>query len=344
MDSQKTLSFNCERKFGVETEICDFSHRDFKKHPLERGELPDGIDHIACLLGETLKTQIQTNKWHYTHNNEAWVLKPDSSCGIEICSPVFRGWHGLEKTCLATYALSQDKRVSVDDRCGLHVHADVSDCTPEQIASILAYWIKCESVFLDCVPPNRKKNRYCQQIGLSPLFDIESPINHQSIVKKLGDVKYFTVNSYHMNRGNRQTLEWRIIEGKGCLDPYLVKNWVRLVVHFVDQAKARGLPKQYIAGDPWSSLCWLDPMDVMDFLGFFGPISKGLEETRNWFLARLASYLPNPCVGIFSPEARSVSKKQIDEIIARLGIGGNIATILNPPDMKAVLFNSETRV
>ena len=344
MDTPKTLSFNCDRKFGVEMEVCDFKHRDFKTYPLDKGELPEGMAEIACLLGEKLKTQVQTNKWHYTHNNESWVLKPDSSCGIEICAPVYRGWNGLEKVCIATRELANDKRITVDDRCGLHVHVDVSDCSSTQINNILAYWIKCESVFLDSVPPNRKKNRYCQQIGISPLFDVESEISGL-LVQQLGQVKYYTINSYHMQRGDRNTLEWRIMEGPGCLDPYLVKNWVRLVVYFVECAKRRPTPKKYIAGDPWTSLCWLDPMDVMEFLGFFGPISKGLEEVRDWFVARIhANLFQHKMMGVWSPECRAVAKKQLDEIVGRLGISDKICNILHPIDMEKALFDPERRV
>ena len=154
---------------------------------------------------------------------------------------------------------------------------------------VMAYWIKCESVFLDSVPVNRKRNRYCQCIGLCDLFDHNTQYGPKDIVRSLGQQKYYTVNTYHLCQNRRPTVEFRIVESEGCLDPYLVKNWIRLLIHFVEVAKRHQMPRPYVQGDKWSSLLWLDPEDVMGFLGFNGgyELSRGMEQTRNWFLARL---------------------------------------------------------
>ena len=55
-------------------------------------------------------------------------------------------------------------------------------------------------------------------------------------------------------------------------------------------ALKRPFPGDYTFGNPWSGFCWLDPDDVFKVLGFDPAeydISPGLEQTRNWFMARL---------------------------------------------------------
>ena len=49
-------------------------------------------------------------------------------------------------------------------------------------------------------------------------------------------------------------------------------------------------PEAFKEGDPWSGFCWLDPQDVFKVLGFDPTeyeLSPGLQQTRNWFMARL---------------------------------------------------------
>src|SRR5690606_32495674 len=155
--------------------------------PLSKGELPEGIDYVAQKLLATLDNEedVEIRKWQLTHNNEAWVVKPDSSCGMEVCSPPAKGWRGLKELLKAVSAISEDKNILVDNRCSLHVHIEVADLTQDQLCSFLAHYIKSEMVFLDSVPPDRKRNRYCQCIGISDVFQVNEPFNANTLCKKL---------------------------------------------------------------------------------------------------------------------------------------------------------------
>jgi hypothetical protein len=338
------IRFVYNRRFGAEFEINAFDGRDFKKNPLDAhaGEMPKGSDHVAKLVRDNVEGEnVEITKWGYNHGNNYWVIKPDSSCGIEICAPVYKGWTGIKKVCRVIQALKNDKQIKIDNRCSFHVHLDMSDCDMDNIGKVVAYWIKCESVFLDSVPPKRKRNKYCQQIGISDLFSHDYNIVARDLIMRLGKNKYYTINTYHLAAGRRQTIEFRIIEGEGCTDPYLVKNWVRLLIHFVERALGSPWPRQYSAGDPWSGLCWLDPIDVMKFLGFDGSyvLSQGMEQTRNWFLARLKTNAPQTGLsGIWSDKARKISIAQIDDLVAKVGIDCNKSL---SPDNPEIVFSNE---
>lgn len=347
MDSVKPLSFKYERAYGAEIELNSFDNRDFKTNPLKGDELPEGIYDLADEVREKLGFPTSVHGWQATHNNKDWRFKPDSSCGIEICSPVLRGWNGLKEICQVVDLISSHPRVLLDDRCSFHVHIDLSDCNHDVIAKILAYWVKCESVFLDSVPSKRKRNRYCQQIGISSLFEHDKNYSSDDIIHRLGSVKYYTVNCYHYAKGSRTTIEFRIAEGEGCRDSVMAKNWIRLLVHFVEMAKQRPWPAKYSPSDPWSSLLWLDPEEVMELLGFDGsyPLSKGLEQTRNWFLARLHKNSANTGMGgIWSEQARQIAKNQVERIVNKLGIEQQIDELLIPSDKAKAVYDPDFKI
>src|ERR1017187_5174505 len=96
-------------------------------------------------------------------------------------------------------------------------------------------------------PDIRKKNRYCQNMGMTSLFEHNQNYSPLTMIEKVGEVKYFSLNTNQLRRtgGKRRTVEFRIIEGQGCKDPYLMKNWIRLILHFVEMVKQLPYPSPY---------------------------------------------------------------------------------------------------
>lgn len=325
MDSVKILSFTYARRYGVEMEVNSFDKRDFKLFPLNKeiGEKPKGIDEIAYLIKEKLGETVHVKGWQYTNDNNHWEIKPDSSCGMELCSPVSKGWTGLKKICEVAEVIKNDHRISADDRCSLHVHVEMPEHR-EIVSKVLYYWIKCESVFLDSVPYNRKTNRYCQCIGMNDFLEHDTDLKSFDIIKKLGIKKYHSINSYHMLKQNRNTIEFRVAEAAACTNPFLVKNWIRLLLHFVERASKANPVENYKPGNPWTGLCWLDPVDTMKLLGFTEEyeLSKGLKQTRDWFVARLYRNILNPQEKsvFWSQKVRKVSFAQIESLMERFSI------------------------
>ena len=327
--SDDYLGFDYSRRFGVEIELNSL---DGRSRPLVRGN-PVGSDYVANLISRSLSKTVEIAKWHHTHNNEFWIVKPDSSCGIEVCSPVSKGWKGLKDICRVVEGFSNDELIVADERCSLHVHVEVADLSERELASVLYYWIKCEPVFLDSVPHERKSNRYCQFIGLTDLIEHDAEMSPSLLISRLGNVKYYSLNTYHLKKGKRETIEFRIIGNSGCLDPFLIKNWVRLIVHFINVTSKMGIPGHYVEGDPWSSFLWLDAKDVFRLLGFWDSnktLTEGVKQTRDWFLARLkknGSLLD--CDGFWSTQSRFVSNSQVSEMFLILGLG-EINKLLSP--------------
>lgn len=314
------LSFNSNRRFGIEIELNAF---DKRSRPLE-GKRVAGIETIAREVGKFCEQGVEIREYEHTQKNDKWVVKPDSSCGLEVVTPPTKGWRGLLGAVRVVEGLSKNPQVEADHRCSVHIHVEVADLTDEQLASVICHYIKCEPVFMDSVPPERKRNRYCQYIGLSNKFQHNTMLPPAKWTEEIGDVKYYSLNCNQMRKamaqGNndRKTVEFRIGEAAGCKNPFFIKNWVRLLIHFIEMCKMRPIPHEYEEGKPplTNGLLWLDPEDVLTVLGFAPgqyELSNGLTQLRNWFLARLQKHMtPHPKSGL----PRSVAYKQLQEIIA----------------------------
>ena len=128
MDQDIPQSFkDYYRRFGVEIEINATDGRS--RPPGEK--LPEGIFYVSQMLASNLNCRVDVAKWHHTHHNQSWIVKPDSSCGMEICSPVSKGTSGLEVICNVVDLLKLDPIVQADERCSLHVHVEVSDLSSD---------------------------------------------------------------------------------------------------------------------------------------------------------------------------------------------------------------------
>ncbi len=298
------------RKFGVEIELNSFDQRDFKKFPLGKNEHPVGIDYIESLI-KKLNLPVRIESWQNTHNNFEWICKSDSSCGIEICSPVC---DSVDPVIKVIQSLSCDSNIKIDKRCSFHVHFDVSDCVsknghyPEveksiDLASILAWWVKCESVFFDSVPEHRKLNKYCQPVGISDIFDCEEEVNCCSVIKKLGASKYYSCNVFHFLKGSRSSIEFRICDEEACLNFDIAQNWIFLLDHFIKCSINKKLPNSYR---------WLDLLDVFDFLEF----NKNLD-LRNWFLKRILKNVKSNSI-YWNDNMRKNTLNQIETILKDL--------------------------
>lgn len=358
------IAFTSGRRFGVELEVNSFDGKDRPPN----NEQPKGIDVIAAKVAAICPSEgCEIRAYEHTNNNRCWVAKPDSSCGMEICSPPKKGWVGLSSILEVVKAFQDDPKIKADHRCSVHVHIEVADLTPEQVAAVVAWWVKCEPVLIDAMPLSRKRNRYCQLIGMSNSFQHDGNYTPEELISRVGDVKYYSMNTASYCAGRRKSLEFRTIEGDGCKDAYLVKQWVRFLVHFIEMAASTGLPSQYKEPKseeekqnitPWQGLAWLDPIHVLTFLGFNNvpceipklrsireyTWSNGMSQTRNWFLARLVRFMSKHKPG----GMRYYASKQLEGILERerlLGNEINPAIHLSPSELlEEKLFGDNFRI
>ena len=304
----KPVSCNNLRRFGIELELNAF---DLRNRPLgyEFGNLPEGIHYIANLVQKTVKDKVFIQKWQNNHNNDCWILKPDSSCGIEICTPVLKGRKGIKKVCSVVNSFSKDAKIIADSRCSFHVHVDVNDLSKDEIATILTWWVKCEYVFMDLVPSKRKRNKYCQMLSFSSIFEDcgNNMLTTPYLISRLGEHKYYTLNTYHMANKKRNTIEFRIMDESCCLNYFDAKNYILLLLHFVRRSLESGMPKPYKLSDSSSGYCWLNFDEFIKFLQFEDDdkLSNGMKEVKLWLYIRVQQNILKDTLGIFDISCKS---------------------------------------
>jgi hypothetical protein len=309
---------NCQnyRRFGVEIEL-NTADGVIRKLDRNKGETPFGADRIALLIRRTLRKPVEIQGWDHNYNNQDWIVKPDGSCGIEVCTPVLKGYQGLIDL-VQVVETFRKAAISADQRCSLHVHVNIADLNKQELASVVAWYIKCEHVFMDSVPAQRKVNRYCQMLGMTDFLNTDFSMNPDLLLSSISNVKYYSLNAYHFMKGGafdlyncrKKTIEFRIGENAMCLDGLAVKNWVRLLLHFVDMVRNRPMPPKYEEGNPWTGLVWLEPDDVFKVLGFDQPCSEGINQIKSWFMKRIFDNGYNTGLsGIFSNEGRHSARQ-----------------------------------
>lgn len=327
---------NCRslRRFGVEIEI-NTPTGIIQRPNASKGEIAHGSESVARIVKSVTGKCVRILSYKEVSNNNYWIVKPDNSCGIEINSPVLKGWSGLSTLMRVVDNLAKKYHPLPDERCSFHVHVNISDLTREQLASVIAWYIKCEHLFFDAMLPHRKNNRYCQLIGSSDLFNSRTydVLNPDDIINRMGISKYMSFNAFHFSNGGgfsgihtrKKTVEFRIMGNDGCCDPWVVKNWVRLLLHFVDTTKNLPLPKPYKKGDSMSYLLWLNPRDVLyNVLLFNKPLSPGMKQVFYWFMQRIYHYgYDLGLSGIWSNEGRRACREEFIDILNEIDIDRN---------------------
>lgn len=301
------------RRIGVELELNTSSGEVV---PLNGVEIPEGSSYIANLVTKITKKSTQVDGWHRTDNNNVWIVKPDRSCGIEVCTPVLKGWYGLKHLLHVIKAFGQDPIVSSDHRCSFHVHVNTADLNEDQIGSVLAYWIKCEHLVYDAFPTRRKISRWCQFLGMTDMFDSSESYSADDLIDAVSRAKYYSVNVYHYARNRRDTIEYRIAENDFCLDPFEAKQYIRFLLHFTEVAATYPIPK---------TLCWLTPRQIADFLMFDAAhsdrLSPGLTHVKKWFWGRVSHFMNDgDTPDVWSSKARSRAFQQVKDIMEEQGL------------------------
>lgn len=251
---------NINHRFGVEIELNSFD--GFSKND-ELSE-PLGIKNAAETIKSTLNQNVDVTTWHTTINSNSWLVKPDSSCGFEICSPILKGKSGLDSLLSVVKAIKKDGRFQADSRCSFHVHFELPSKSIDYISSLIVNWIKCELFFFLMIPNSRKQSRYCQLMGLSDVFCNKTAIDAKMIFNKISDYKFYSLSIYHFKKSNRNTVEFRIMDNSACMDSYVVENWILLLNRFINKSSNVKIFDEN--NNLLTPIKWLDIQEVFDFL------------------------------------------------------------------------------
>lgn len=295
---KRLLKWNFNRKFGIEYE---FSNRAASRERMA------GI--VRGITGQNVEIHSYS---HTCSNYNYWDCKTDSSCGIELVSPILSGPSKL-KEAAEILPILLNNNFTINNRCGQHVHVEIKDFTEEQAGIIAAYWMKIERFILNGTPAHRRGNYFCQLLTERSAVDVGyeySPVRILSSMATGRDAINF------QNRNGRGTVEFRF--GEMSFDPEVVKNRVRFLIWFVEMCKILHPPK---------NLHWMTPKQVLYTLNLWSnpsstiqyEYSPAVQSMRKWLLSRLIEFAPvtfkkdaDQCK-ILLEEIENVSSDQLEE-------------------------------
>lgn len=289
--------FTSKRCFGIEMEVGN----------------EVSLTTIATIIKNNSTFPLRSNLYKNSINNNYWDLKLDGSCGknfddygmneggYEITSFKASGVKQLQHICKVAKHVKKSG-VKPNINCGLHIHVDVSDFDEHDMGRLIIAWRCIESIILQAVPFRRRLNKYCMPFSLSKpdpkmeeldysgIWNYYKPshINNHSNLdrrKAMNLVNY--CRSKVVKSFKRSTVEFRFPEG--TLIESNIKNWTRLLVNFVSRIKDQKVCINKIEK--------YNLEKVLHVLGLgeigsqnFCILSKGLRETKIWFLQRILRY------------------------------------------------------
>ena len=120
------LQYFTDRPFGVEIE---FYGLDYYILPPDNGIIKPYNIHSKAKDGRDFAQLLQDHQLNLGTDKNSWHLEEDSSIvhrgGVELVSPILRGFEGLVEAYRFFQLLSEIRGVQIDPSCGFHVHHGV---------------------------------------------------------------------------------------------------------------------------------------------------------------------------------------------------------------------------
>src|SRR5579859_7521130 len=206
------VQFKSKRNFGVEIEVNN------RVGAQQLVKIVASVDPNRAVL--------QSNTYAQDYNNDHWHVKFDRSCGDianqggwEIASYKARGYKDINKIEEVVNAL-KNGGAAINDDCGIHVHAEISDFRHIQAASLVAYWMQIEPVICEMLPKHRRNNRYCKPMSkayalrgrtytVEHFWDFLRPRSNDNQYRRVA----LNMCNYALSVPGRRTAELRLPEG-----------------------------------------------------------------------------------------------------------------------------------
>lgn len=279
----KLAKLNTARTFGIEIEFINRSNKS--QNELAR-YINNKFRRLDC-IGES-----------YNHTTQDhWKIVTDSSCGLELVSPILSGQKGMKDAQSIIDCLANIEGVTVDRSCGIHVHVGASDITPQGMKNVILHYAKNEEIINSVLAPSRRDSRWARQLvnghnsrfgsilRLQQRLDNCTACSH--IINALGG-RYNTVNVECWNR--QRTIEFR--QHGGSLDSEKILNWAHFLINTVETCMTETPVKTTIRTNPKQAFkaVFGNSKIVLDFMlgranhfGFtqFGQV-KTVEVKRTW--------------------------------------------------------------
>jgi hypothetical protein len=236
------LEFNGCSRSAVVTEVKRL-HRGF---PIERQGYNHRVQEVWKMITDASVNGTDTDP--DDNDYEA------SSEGLELVSPILNGADGyrqIEQVLEAIHNVGGE----VDNSCGLHVHHDARDLTPDQLAGLLSFYIENQTVIDQLLAPSRRSNRrnqWCQPWEGNEKAEVIRRAKEEGSFQYFDRYRTINVTSYP----KYGSIEFR--QHQGTLNLRKIMAWVTFGQAVVEATAAHGTEAVKIFTTPADLLEWLN--------------------------------------------------------------------------------------
>jgi hypothetical protein len=278
----KYVKFKSKRNFGIELEMTN---------RVPRKELAKAVGTVdkerEIRQSSTYDQDYSPNYWHVKFDR----LVEGGEGGWEVSSYKGNGYKDLSKMSNVATALKEAGAV-VNDDCGYHIHAEVADYGTQQLATLVANWMRIEPIICEMLPKHRRNHKYCKLLTTKIKYDESrkyTPVQFWDLVRPRNfdrADRRVSLNLCNVAGGvhDRLTVELRMPEG--TLDNKDVKNWARFFIHFVDVNKTKSFPDEIKPCNVYEAMMVAGLHSEKPFF----LLSAGLRETKIWVMSRILRY------------------------------------------------------
>lgn len=176
----------------------------------------------------------------YNHRDEGFakIVSDGSLCGNdtqEVVMPPLNGFTDLQKVCKAL----QNAGAKVNMSCGLHVHIDAREMSPQHALNIGRNYYYLRQIIIKSLAPSRRANNYCHVV---------CPRRSQADSDRGYDVTWEELTSRNASRYvavnyqaylRHKTLEFR--QHQGSINFKKISNWVLFLESLVSWSETHTL-------------------------------------------------------------------------------------------------------
>lgn len=210
--------------FGIK-DVTVFTSRHAIDDSVVQGTRPIGVE----IELENLSPNISLQFPGFNFTPDGSLRSIDGKLAIEaVTLPVqINAVKALLEIFYKKFGITQD---NFSERCSIHVHFNVLDITPEQLASICLVYQTVERLLFTLVDADRKASIFCvpwYQSGLTYNY-VNSILKDPSKVRRWQ--KYTALNL--IPAGVQGTIEFRHMQG--CADVGRIYQWIRTIARIFD--------------------------------------------------------------------------------------------------------------
>lgn len=202
-------------------------------------ELTDRSSYIGIEVEVENVTQTPTGAWQLL-----WRVEEDRSLrnnGLEFISLALRG-EQIPYALTSLFESALPPTVHFSGRTSIHIHLNVQDKTPDELAKIILTYLPLEKLLFQFAGEHREKNIFCV-----PLSEIEMTDNLFNAIKDLNtkEIKQLQSENYRYSALNLGpvttfgTIEFRHLGG--TRDVSRIMNWINFILSIQKYALATPL-------------------------------------------------------------------------------------------------------